>query len=146
MMYVVFAGNDLVEIQLVKQQLHTAFTIKDLGELRCFLSLELARSKSSIFLSQRKFAMELLDDTGYLAFELVNCLMDPHLKLSKDRAAYHVLHYLKSSPGVGIFFFADFDLKLHSFSDSNWAGCVDTCRAGPVGHRAYGPAVRPAFL
>ena len=40
--------SDLVEINLVKQRLDSAFTIKDLGELRYFLGFELARSKNGI--------------------------------------------------------------------------------------------------
>ena len=44
-------------------------------------------------------------------------------------AAHWVLRYIKSSPGSGIFFFASSDLQLRSFSDSDWAGCVDTRRS-----------------
>lgn len=81
---VVLAGNDMIEINLIKVHLDEAFTIKDLGELKYFLGLELARSKEGIFLSQRKFALELLEDTGYLACKPASAPMDPHLKLSKD--------------------------------------------------------------
>jgi len=74
----------MTAINLVKQQLHAAFTIKDLGPLKYFLGLELACSKAGIFLSQRKFALELLEDSGYLACKPTSTPMDPHLKLSKD--------------------------------------------------------------
>ncbi|XP_028807214.1 uncharacterized protein LOC114761932 [Neltuma alba] len=81
----VLAGNDIAEINHIKQQLDQAFTIKDLGDLRYFLGLELARTKDGIFLSQRKFALELLEDTGYLACKPATTPMDPNLKLSKDK-------------------------------------------------------------
>lgn len=68
---------------MVKSQLDAVFTIKDLGELRYFLCLEVARSQAGIFLSQRKFALELLEDTGHLACKPTSCPIDPHLKLSK---------------------------------------------------------------
>ncbi|XP_028787652.1 uncharacterized protein LOC114743599 [Neltuma alba] len=84
---VILASNDISEITRIKQLLDKAFTIKDLGALRYFLGLELARSKEGIFLSQRKFALELLDDTGYLRCKLASTPMDPHLKLSKDKGS-----------------------------------------------------------
>lgn len=40
------------------------FTIKDLGNVRYFLGLELARHRDGIFVNQRKFIMDLLKDTG----------------------------------------------------------------------------------
>ena len=82
---VIITGNDMTEINTVKQQLDAKFSIKDLGELRYFLGLELARSKDGIFLCQRKFALELLEDSGYLACKPASSPMDPSLKLSKDK-------------------------------------------------------------
>ena len=42
----ILAGNDKEEID--KQALNNTFKIKDLGDLRYFLSLEVARSKKGI--------------------------------------------------------------------------------------------------
>jgi hypothetical protein len=39
---------------------------KHLGNLKYFMGIEVACSKKDIFLSQRKYALEVLDDTGFL--------------------------------------------------------------------------------
>jgi hypothetical protein len=41
---VIIAFNDLAEIATVKQFLHASFPIKDLGEMKYFLGIEVARS------------------------------------------------------------------------------------------------------
>jgi hypothetical protein len=64
---IVLTGNDFSEIQLVKSFLNDKFKIKDLGQLRYFLGLEVARSSSGIMLNQRNYTLELLSDTGMLA-------------------------------------------------------------------------------
>ena len=50
----------------VKEYLHKQFKIKDLGELRYFLGLEIARSREGIAINQRKYCVQLLTDTGVL--------------------------------------------------------------------------------
>nr|KYP68715.1 hypothetical protein KK1_022356 [Cajanus cajan] len=44
------------------------------------------------------------------------------------QAVIRVLCYLKHAPGYGIFLAVDSPLQLKAFSDSNWAGCVDSRR------------------
>lgn len=41
-------------------------------------------------------------------------------------AVYHLLKYLKSAPGQGIFFTASSSLQLKAFCDADWASCPDT--------------------
>lgn len=40
--------------------------MKDLGPLKYFLGIEVLRSKQGIFLSQRKFTVDLLNEVGML--------------------------------------------------------------------------------
>ena len=46
---IVVTGNDTVEIGKLKTYLAKEFEIKDLGTLRYFLDIEVARSKEGIF-------------------------------------------------------------------------------------------------
>ena len=57
-------GSHLPTIQLVKQALDSAFTIKDLGELKYFLGIEVSRSSDGILLNQRKYVLDMLKDTN----------------------------------------------------------------------------------
>ena len=48
----IVTGNDDLEMTALQSYLATEFEMKDLGVLRYFLGIEVARSKHGIFLSQ----------------------------------------------------------------------------------------------
>ena len=60
---IVFIVNDMVGISSLKSFLHGQFHTKDLGMLKYFLGVEVTRSKRGIFLSQRKYVLDLLSET-----------------------------------------------------------------------------------
>lgn len=145
--------------------------------MKFFLGLEIARSSKGIILSQRNYALQLFEDTGFLISKSAAVPMDPKLKhtahdgdllpdaslidgdlirsligrllyftlsrldisfvvhqlsqfLSKPRvphlqATHHLLQYLKSRPGQGLFFSSSPSLQLKAFLDVDWASCHD---------------------
>jgi hypothetical protein len=82
---IVLAGNDLMEFTRIKGILDSAFKIKDLGVLKYFLGLEVAHSKLGITISQRKYCLDLLKDSGLLGSKPVVTPLDPSAKLHQDK-------------------------------------------------------------
>ncbi|GJY16630.1 ribonuclease H-like domain-containing protein [Tanacetum coccineum] len=62
----VITGNDELEIENFKSFLKNKFKIKDLGELKYFLGIEVLKTKTGLCLTQRKYCLELLHDFGLL--------------------------------------------------------------------------------
>ena len=63
---IIVTGNDTEEIKKLKGLLAKNFEVKDLGKLRYFLGMEIARSRQGISVSQRKYTLDLLEETGML--------------------------------------------------------------------------------
>ena len=172
---IIMTGNDVEEIHNLKSRLAHEFEIKDLGSMRYFLGMEVARSDKGIFISQRKYILDLLDETGMLGCRPADSPieMNHHLKgdmgertdreryqrlvgkliyLAHTRpdvsyavgivsqfmhdpctahldAVYHILRYLKSTPGKGILFSNHGHLRLEAFTDADWAGSMDDRRS-----------------
>uniref|UniRef100_A0A2N9ED05 Integrase catalytic domain-containing protein n=1 Tax=Fagus sylvatica TaxID=28930 RepID=A0A2N9ED05_FAGSY len=161
-----YAGKGIAH---VKQSLGKVFDVKDLGALKYFLGIEVARSRHGISLSQRKYTLDLLQDTGMLGCRPASTPMDPNLKLSVESgellsnpsmyqrlvgrliyltntrpdltfavsvvsqfmhaprtshldAVHHILRYVKTSPGLGLFYSAGHQSGLSCFTDADYAG------------------------
>ena len=55
--------------------------MKDLGQLKYFLGIEVLRSKTGICLSQRKYMVDLLTETRMLVCKLIDTPMEMNHKL-----------------------------------------------------------------
>lgn len=176
----IIACNDTQALQDFKDYLHKCFRMKDLGKLKYFLGLEVARSNSGFYLSQRKYALDIIAETGLLASKPSPVPMELNHKLAKAEgplanaqqyrrlvgrliyltntrpdlaysvhilaqfmqkpllphwdAAIRVVCYLKGSPGQGIFFKADDQLRISAFCDADWSGC-------PLSRRSFLPTL-----
>ena len=82
---IIITRNNDKAIQDLKLFLQQQFHIKDLGKLKYFLGLELARSKARIVISQRKYTLEILDNVGFLEAKPVDFPMEQNLKLTNDQ-------------------------------------------------------------
>ncbi|XP_013608149.1 uncharacterized mitochondrial protein AtMg00240-like [Brassica napus] len=45
------------------------------------------------------------------------------------QVAYNVVHYLKGTIGLGLFYSEDSDLILKTYNDADWRSCLDTRRS-----------------
>ena len=79
---IVVTGNDRVEIERIKKKLACDFEMKDLGDLRNFLKMEVARNKNEISVSQPKYVLDLLKETGMMGCRPVDTPMDANVKLN----------------------------------------------------------------
>ena len=78
---IVIKGSDQDGIQKLKQHLFSHFQAKDLGKLKYFLGIEVAQSNSEVVISQRKYTLDILSDTGMLDCNLVDTPIDLNVKL-----------------------------------------------------------------
>ncbi|KAG7585301.1 Reverse transcriptase RNA-dependent DNA polymerase [Arabidopsis thaliana x Arabidopsis arenosa] len=65
------------------EALKQSFRLRELGPLKYFLGLEIARNASGISICQRKYALELLTSSGMLGCKLSSVPMVPNQKLLK---------------------------------------------------------------
>ncbi|CAL2276208.1 unnamed protein product [Prunus armeniaca] len=117
------------EISQLQDYLATEFEMKDIGGLKYFLGIEVARSQQGIFLSQRKYVLDLLTDTGMLDCKPADTpiVHNHHLgeypdQVSTNKERYQ--RYLKSAPGKGLMFSKHSHLNIDGYSDADWAGNV----------------------
>lgn len=94
---ILITGNDFMAISALKKFLNKQFRIKDLGDLKYFLGIEVSRSKNGFYISQRKYALEIISDADLLGAAPIDTPMERGLKLSdkgdllKDASRYRRL-------------------------------------------------------
>lgn len=60
---IVVKGNDEVKVAQFNSNLAREFEIKDLSSLKYFFGIKVARSRQRIFICQRKYVLDLLQDS-----------------------------------------------------------------------------------
>ena len=78
---IAITGNDQDGIKKLKQHLFSHFQTKDLGKLKYFLGIEITQFNSGVVISQRKYTLDILTETGMLDCKPVDTSMDPNVKL-----------------------------------------------------------------
>lgn len=75
----VITGNNETTINDLKKFLNSCFKIKDLGPLKYFLGIEVARSNAGITVCQKKYTLDILDEAGLLGVKPAIIPMEPDL-------------------------------------------------------------------
>ncbi|GJU48848.1 putative RNA-directed DNA polymerase [Tanacetum coccineum] len=80
---VIIVENNTKKIQQTKKELDKEFNIKNLGPLKYFLGIEVAKSSDRLVLSQRKYTLDVLKDSGMLGCRLSAFPFEQGTKLDK---------------------------------------------------------------
>ncbi|KAL0320343.1 UNVERIFIED_CONTAM: Retrovirus-related Pol polyprotein from transposon RE1 [Sesamum radiatum] len=75
------------EIHNVKDYLHQLLTIKDIGDVRYFLGLKIARSTSGIYVAQAKYVMDIVKDSSLVQSKAALTPLPLGLKLTANCGA-----------------------------------------------------------
>lgn len=76
-------GPDPTSIAHTRQLLEDNFKLRVLSDMHYFLGLEITHSSHGISLCRRKYALQLLDDTGYLGAKPLHTPMDSNVDLNE---------------------------------------------------------------
>ncbi|GKC89751.1 ribonuclease H-like domain-containing protein, partial [Tanacetum coccineum] len=132
-------------LQQIIASLHREFSMTDLGALNYFLIISVMRDSSGMFLSQRKYAMKILERAHIFGCNPFRIPVDTESKLGDGgttvvdptlyRSLTGSLQYLTfTRPDITYAVTLDYGLQLFSsttdsliaYSDADWAGCPTT--------------------
>nr|KYP44461.1 Retrovirus-related Pol polyprotein from transposon TNT 1-94 [Cajanus cajan] len=82
----ILAGDDEEEKLTLKKKLATKFEMKDLRRLKYFLGIEIAYSKKGIFISQRKYVLDFLKETGKLRCKTLGVPIEQNHKIRSEES------------------------------------------------------------
>ncbi|RVW33188.1 Retrovirus-related Pol polyprotein from transposon RE2 [Vitis vinifera] len=81
---IILTGDDTGQVERLKKVLATEFEVKDLGQMRYFLGMEVARSRKGINISQRKYVLDLLTETGMLGCKPSDTPIEARNRMESD--------------------------------------------------------------
>ncbi|GKA16002.1 ribonuclease H-like domain-containing protein [Tanacetum coccineum] len=135
-------------LQQIIRSLHQEFAMTYLGPLNYFLGISVTRDLSGLFLSQKKYAVKILDSA-----HMINCNpswtpIDTESKLGIDvqqvclymhdsrephfLALKRIMRYVRGTLDYGLQLFSSSTTDLVAYSDADWAGCPTTRRSTSV--------------
>ncbi|KAK2435997.1 hypothetical protein QL285_021017 [Trifolium repens] len=163
------------------------FELTDLGLMSYFLGIEVVQQNGGIFISQKKYANDILKKFKMEHSKPISTRVEEKLKLTKEsvgkrvdsthyksligslryltatrpdtvygvgllsrymeephvnhlQRAKRILRYIKGTPTEGIFYANNSDVKLVGYTDSDWAGDLETRKStsGYVFHLGTG--------
>ena len=84
---IVLSVSSTTLLQHIMGRLHSKFAMTDLGALHHFLGISVTRSSQGLFLSQRQYALDLLQRAGMAECHSTATPVDTHAKLSAQDGA-----------------------------------------------------------
>nr|GEY27187.1 hypothetical protein [Tanacetum cinerariifolium] len=132
-------------LQQIIRSLHQEFAMTDLGPFNYFMGISVTRDSSRLFLSQKKYAIEILDKAHMDNCNPSRTPIDTESKLGSDgdpvsdptlyQSFAGSLQYLTFTRRISLMQFSRLQLfsssttDLVAYSDADWAGCPTSRRS-----------------
>ncbi|GJU65716.1 ribonuclease H-like domain-containing protein [Tanacetum coccineum] len=132
-------------LQQIIRSLHQEFAMTDLGPLNYFLGISVTRYSLGLLLSQKKYALEILDRAHMANCNPSQTPIDTESKLGSDvqqvclymhdhrephfSALKRILRYVRGALDYGLQLSSSSTTDLVAYSDADWAGCPTTRRS-----------------
>ncbi|XP_071715239.1 uncharacterized protein [Rutidosis leptorrhynchoides] len=136
---IILTGNNSAMVRQFISLLNKEFLITDLGKLSYFLGLEVSYHNSGIFLSQSKYAYDILTRARLLDAKPAATSLSTSNYLSSQGKPFHdptqyrslvgALQYVKGTLSYGLSFLHASSPNVLGYSDADWARCIETRRS-----------------
>nr|GEY51889.1 retrotransposon protein, putative, unclassified [Tanacetum cinerariifolium] len=117
---IILKASSLALLQQIIDSLHNEFEMTDLGALNYFLGTSADRTSTGLFLSQRKYALQLLE-RAHMVCLYMHDPRKPHFAALK-----RILRYVRGTVDFGLQLYASATTFLVGYTDADWAGCAST--------------------
>nr|GFB18330.1 ribonuclease H-like domain-containing protein [Tanacetum cinerariifolium] len=105
----------------------------DLGSLNYFLGISVTPDSSGMFLTQKKYAVEILEHAGMVHCNPSRTPVDIESNLGITGASFfafkRILRYVRNNLDYSLQLFSSSTTDLVAYSDVDWAGCPTTRRS-----------------
>ncbi|GJX37619.1 ribonuclease H-like domain-containing protein [Tanacetum coccineum] len=139
-------------LQQIIDSLYNEFDMTDLGALNYFLGISADRNSTGLFLSQRKYALQLLERAHMVHCNPSRTPIDTESKLGSEgvpvclymhdpgephfAALKRISRYVRGTVDFGLQLYASATTSLVGYTDVDWAGCPST-RMSTLGYCVF---------
>ncbi|GJV20274.1 ribonuclease H-like domain-containing protein [Tanacetum coccineum] len=138
----VVSPSSPILLHQIVDSLHKEFDMTDLGALNYFLGISATRNSIGLFLSQKKYALQLLERAYMVHCNPSRTPVDTESKLGQEgvsvqdstlephfAALKRILRYVRGTMDFGLHLYASATTSLVSYTNADWAGCPSTRRS-----------------
>ncbi|GKC74921.1 ribonuclease H-like domain-containing protein, partial [Tanacetum coccineum] len=137
--------SSTILLQQIIASLHREFDMTDLEALNYFLGISATRHSTGLFLSKRKYAIQLLERAHMANCNPSRTLVDTESKLGPEvqqiclymhdprephlAALKRILRYVRGTLDFGLHLYSSFTTSLVGYRDADWKGRPSTRRS-----------------
>nr|GEZ43387.1 hypothetical protein [Tanacetum cinerariifolium] len=158
---IILTASSPALLQQIIDSLHNEFDMADIGALNYFVGISADHNLIGLFLSQRKYALQLLEHAHMVHCNPSRTPDDTESKLGPKDLSYvvqqvclymhdprephfaslkRILRYVRGTVDFGLQLYASATTSLVGYTDADWTGCPST-RSGKAEYRGVANVV-----